>query len=562
MKKRLSISLIVGVFALLANVVVAKPDIVQVKADYAPYQVLNGGFETGDLTGWKVYRLWKDESGMAAFDASLVHGHTYFGSNPYGRDGNYQLGISSGPNSGDGPIKWDGGMAEERMGYLRSSDFILGGSGWISFKLGGGKHPSFAYLSVRKASDDTEIARFGNRHFNDTAKASAQYGSPITNAEAFLFQYYYDLSASLGEKLYFLLCETASYEWSVLSADSFVTYIESAPLPSADQTAINILPTVLNIGTADNSIKNGYFATGDLTHWNTSATQGWGYVYDGGASHPDDKHLAYSDQTGGDSAIGILRSSAFIVTDNKYVRYDWAGGMKYEKEIFVSVKETGTNIEKLRFVRRDNLKNHEGTGFDNHILDLSSLDSTKTYYLEFADNRAGGYGISRIKKVRFSNDFNPDYDRAVAISGLPTSFVVDPLQEAINYGAYFLGQTDAMCAALTGNLVNWANLQTEYGTLSDAAKDIFTDAATTDANVVAARERAVFLFNKYGAAEGWVFFIVDSNNVAYPKPSGVRPNDDTLPTVLSQTNIMLFVMIFVASAGLYVVMRRKRALSK
>lgn len=561
MKKRISISLIVGSFALLVSVFASKPNAVQVKADHAPYQVINGGFETGDLTGWKVYRLWKNEDGIAAFHQSLVHNHTYFGSNPYGRDGSYQLGISSGPNSGDEPIKWDGGMSEERMGYLRSSDFTLGGSGWISFKLGGGKHPSFAYMSVRKASDHTEIARFANRHFNDTTKATAQYGNTITNAEAFLFQYYFDLSSvtALGTKLYILLCDTSSWEWSVLSADSFVTYYKTAPAtPSEDQTATNILPEVLNIDTADNSIKNGGFNP-DLTAWNDSAVQGdkdMGWNRDGGDSS------ARSDKNGkGDGGIGILRSSAFTLGDNNYVKFDWAGGLKYDKQIFVSVKEVGTNIEKLRFVRRDNLSNKEGTNFDNHLLDLSTLDNTKKYYLEFADNRAGGWGISYIKNVQLVNYYTPDGDRAVAISHLPTTFNIDPMQEAINYAVYFLNETAAMCEALTGNLLPWSTFATEYDSLSGSAKNIFVDSSTTEANIVAARERYMFLWNKYGTAQGWVKFLVNSENQPYPL-SGVRTYDNTLPSALSPIHMLLFGTLLIASAGLYVVVRQKRKLGK
>ncbi|MGI6714149.1 MAG: hypothetical protein ACOX3K_03810 [Bacilli bacterium] len=558
MKKRLSISLIVGAFALLTSVFLPKPEAGQVRADHTPYQVLNGGFETGDFTGWKTYRLWKNEDGMAAFDPSLVHGYaTYFGSHPYDRDGNYQLGVSSGQNASDGPIKWDGGMSEERMGYLRSSDFILGGSGWISFKLGGGKHPSFAYLSVRKSTDHTEVARFANRHYNDKTVATAQYGSDITNAEAFLFQYYFDLSEHLTEKLYFLLCDTSSWEWSVLSADSFVTYYADAPTPSADQTAVNILPEVKNIATADNSIKNGFFAYG-LDDWSTSATQGdkdMGWNIDGDS--------ARSNKNGkGDGGVGILRSSAFILTDNKYVKFDWAGGLKYDKQIFVSVKEVGTNIEKLRFVRRENLSGKESENFDNHLLDLTGLDDTKKYYLEFADNRASGWGVSYVKGVQLVNYYTPDGDRAVAISHLPTNFNIDPLQEATNYGAYFLAQTADMCLAGTGNLVNWGTLETEYGLLSNAAKDIFVDNATTDANVVAARERAVYLFNKYGATEGWTFFIVDSTNVPYPKPSGFKPNDSALASEVSLSNLITLATIVLGSAVLYLAMRRKRLVIK
>ncbi|MCK7484315.1 MAG: hypothetical protein MZU97_01230 [Bacillus subtilis] len=123
---------------------------------------------------------------MAWQDARVVDG-TYFSGYPYHRDGSYNLGIVW----NDAP--WD--QSSERMGHLISAPFVLGGSGWVSFKLGGGRNGSFAYVSVRRTSDHVEVARFGNRHFNDTAVATNQFGNPITNAEAFLFQYYFDLSS-------------------------------------------------------------------------------------------------------------------------------------------------------------------------------------------------------------------------------------------------------------------------------------------------------------------------------------------------------------------------------
>ncbi|MDP3130083.1 MAG: hypothetical protein Q8N15_01990, partial [Bacillota bacterium] len=155
----------------------ASNELVTVYSENA-YNVVNGGFETGNLTGWNVYRIWKDESGIAAFDATLVHSGTYFTDEPYGKDGTYQLGITS------GSVSWD--QSSERMGHLRSSDFVLGGSGWVSFKMGGGQWDEFAYASIRKSSDNTEVARFGNKNRNNTSLASTQYGSSIDNAEAFL----------------------------------------------------------------------------------------------------------------------------------------------------------------------------------------------------------------------------------------------------------------------------------------------------------------------------------------------------------------------------------------
>jgi len=373
------------------------------------YQILNGGFETSNLSGWTAYMIWKDESGMAAFQTDRVVSGTYFeGNYPYDRDGTYNLGVYRGSQT------WD--QSSERMGHLRSSNFVLGGSGWISFKLGGGKISSTAFVSVRRASDNVEVARFANKNYNNTTIASTQYESSITNAEAFMYQYYYDLSSvgELGEIYYIVLTESASYDWCIMSADSFITYYKEDLSPIADQTATNIVPSILGVDTASNTIVNGYFDDG-LNNWQNVNSSF--YLNSGQArSNPT-----------GDGDLGVLRSSAFTVTTNQYIRFDWAGGLKYDKQIYISVKEVGTNIEVLRFVRRDNLSGKESEGFDNHMLNLSSLDTTKKYYLEICDNRSGGWGISYVDAIRLvpESEWNSvtSGDRAVSITPLETDFI-------------------------------------------------------------------------------------------------------------------------------------------
>lgn len=86
----------------------------------AVYQVQNPSFETGDMTGWMVV------SGEAFGPDSVSNETTWWAEQiPYHQEGTYHLN------------GWK--YSESATGVLRSSTFELGGSGWISFKLGGAK---------------------------------------------------------------------------------------------------------------------------------------------------------------------------------------------------------------------------------------------------------------------------------------------------------------------------------------------------------------------------------------------------------------------------------------
>lgn len=375
----------------------------------AEYQVINGSFESGNLAGWNAYTIWKDESGMAAFINDRVTNGTYFSSYPYNRDGSYNVGVTG------GSLSWD--QSSERMGILRSSDFILSGTGWISFKLGGGKTSSLAYVSVKRTSDNVEVARFGNPNFNNTSVASLEYGSSISNAEAFLFQYYFDLSTvgELGTSYYITLNELSSYNWCILSADAIKTYYPLAPTTDANTLAVNILPS---IGASQgNTIVNGTMST-NLDNWDNVNGIFKIASYNG--------HTRAGSNVNGDSDLGVLRSTAFSINPNAYIRFEWNGGLTYDKQIYISVREVSTNIEVKRFVRRDNLSGYTGDGYDNALLDLSTLDNSKLYYLEIVDNTQSSWGLTLVSNIRIITKTEFDSissgDRCAVISGIPTSF--------------------------------------------------------------------------------------------------------------------------------------------
>jgi len=364
-----------------------------VQHDHPSNQIINGGFETGDLSGWDGYPIWKDEAAMYSWQAERVVSTDFYGSagaNPYNKDGQYLLGVYATPY-----VNANKDLNQERMGMLRSSDFIVGGSGWISFKLGGGRNPASAYISIKETGTNIEVARYANRHFSDTAL------SGTANAEAYLFQYYADLSAHFGDSLYIMLVDAASHEWNVLSADSFVTYHAVAPTPTADQVAIDIKPVISGVGTATNAITSN-FAT-DLGAWEDPQ----------GILQWQDAR-ARTNKTTGDAAYGAIRSPAFNINGpNTYFSWEWEGNIQLDKQLFASIKEVGTNTEVLRLTRRENLSTKNGGGLDKHWYDLSGLDVGKEYYAEFVDNTQSAWGLISIRNVYLL----PSNDSRVSVSG-------------------------------------------------------------------------------------------------------------------------------------------------
>ena len=136
-----------------------------------PVHEIHPGFETGDLTGWTVV-----EGG--AFGPDSVSDETTWWAEriPYHQEGAHHLN------------GWKYPKAE--AGIVRSSTFALGGSGWISFKLGGAKNPSKVFVNIVEADTGRVIARYGNSEFSDAGFPNPEAGMRLANLE----QYKADLS--------------------------------------------------------------------------------------------------------------------------------------------------------------------------------------------------------------------------------------------------------------------------------------------------------------------------------------------------------------------------------
>lgn len=167
-------------------------------------QLLNGGFETGDLTGWTV--LTKDFNRNTA----VVSATSYWGDAlPYNQAGDYHLN------------GWNTGLAEADTWSVQSSTFRLSGSGFISWRMGG----KAAAVRVYRANG-TQIAYVRQTRFNDANFPYLARGGSWADMGTCVL----DLSAYLGEDLYIVLQDEAvDGGWANAFFDEIITRYDTPP---------------------------------------------------------------------------------------------------------------------------------------------------------------------------------------------------------------------------------------------------------------------------------------------------------------------------------------------
>ena len=189
-------------------------------ADDNKYQVFNGGFETGDLTGWT--RVEGEVPGAVSSNSK------YFSGASYGKEGNFLFTAIEGYKGESGPAP----ALEHLMGTIRSREFTLRAGGWISFKLGGAINKTTGMRVVR-ASDGAVLGEF-----NHTAVSPA--------GEGVLAQYIFEFSdVAEDTECYIEIFDNEPNEgpevkpWRLVAVDAIITDYQSKPELENAVTAVN-----------------------------------------------------------------------------------------------------------------------------------------------------------------------------------------------------------------------------------------------------------------------------------------------------------------------------------
>lgn len=212
--------------------------------DSTAYRMPNGGFDD-DLNGWTVEATLNGAKNDDAL-GGISTKETYWVQNiPFNNDGKFFSGLAV-------------NAVEAAVGTLTSPVFTVGGSGWITYKLGGARDIERVYMQI-VSSDDSKTVTLPNFDWSDAADSVTVRGCTLVSYKAKLIEYGF----APGEKVYIRITDNGTRDYGLFFLDSVITYYPDGSEPDDTFRLVSKY-----------RILNGGFETGNLTGWTLSRAEG------------------------------------------------------------------------------------------------------------------------------------------------------------------------------------------------------------------------------------------------------------------------------------------------
>ncbi|AEI40448.1 GH32 C-terminal domain-containing protein [Paenibacillus mucilaginosus] len=418
---------------------------VTVAAPASSANLTNGGFESGNLSGWIV------ESGTAFSDAAVSNQSVFWDTQPFNHKGTYHL--------------WGFKQGEEATGVLKSSNFTLGGNGQISFLVGGGSDIDKLYVSFHRASDGKEL-------FRSTGPGTYwNWQSSKGETESYTRRYW-DATAYIGTSMYIKVVDERTDGWGHINVDDFLVPVQGgatdtqaptapanlqAPAKTANSvtlgwgastdnvgvTGYTIFRNGTQVGTSTTTgytdtglspntayaytvkafdaagngsaasssltvttqastiggITNHDFESGNLTGWtvesgnafsaaDVTADVNWGW---GGPFNQSGTHHLWGFKDGGDGQVGVLQSETFTLGGSGVIDFLIGGGNDINN-LYVALVRASDGVELMKATGSNN------EAYSRITWNAASYVGTPCY-MKIVDNATGGFGHINVDDV-------------------------------------------------------------------------------------------------------------------------------------------------------------------